>query len=444
MRRARRPRRVRPGRREHDRPPLGDHVQPRGLPAERLVRLDEARAVGERHGRARAGERQRWRRTSASRPPTRSRSARTPPTRSPTATATRRTRSTRRRSPTARACCSREEYYAGPRPVGLLPRAAGVARLRPRHARLQRRPARQPDRRCACSSATRTSCARRCRSALGIDGASISLGGTEQLSAGQLHAVDIDISTSAGWQAYQDFLAIGRRCPRTGRRARRTRRLRGRQLLRRDERRGRARPDHGRRPRSAPPRAAGSRPRTPTGTSRPSVHLALQQRRPRHPGVARRRRGPDRRPEYALTCIGADELAARERCSTLDGDERQRSARRRQRAGSTSTTATSRTLRELALGDLPTRSPLNGGDPSAEDIAASLEDGDGVVEYDGVEYAFDPGSPGSRRRQTPEEILVALYTSAPPRPGGLLQQLGDLLRNQDAELPGELAAPDCD
>ena len=58
-----------------------------------------------------------------------------------------------------------------------------------------------------------------------------------------------------------------------------------------------------------------------------------------------------------------------------------------------------------------------------------------------MEYAFEPWLMGLAGAQTPEEILVALYSA--PSTGYLLTQLTDLLRNQDADLPGDLAAPDC-
>ncbi len=44
---------------------------------------------------------------------------------------------------------------------------------------------------------------------LGYKDASIALGNTKDLSNGKLHAVDIDISNQAGWDAYQAFLSSG-------------------------------------------------------------------------------------------------------------------------------------------------------------------------------------------------------------------------------------------
>ena len=50
---------------------------------------------------------------------------------------------------------------------------------------------------------------------IGTDAAGVALAAGAELSDGTLHSVDVDISSSAGWKAYQDFLESGR-LPRTG------------------------------------------------------------------------------------------------------------------------------------------------------------------------------------------------------------------------------------
>ena len=50
---------------------------------------------------------------------------------------------------------------------------------------------------------------------VGNDAAGVALAAGAELSDGKLHSVDIDISTNAGWQAYQSFLKSGR-LPREG------------------------------------------------------------------------------------------------------------------------------------------------------------------------------------------------------------------------------------
>ena len=276
---------------------------------------------------------------------------------------------------------------------------------------------------------------------LGVDGASISLGGTEQLSSGQLHAVDIDISTSAGWQAYQDFLGSGE-LPRDG--VAGTTNPTDSEVVNYSDQTsaevevgpvtvgGLVGSSEGRRIDTTD--ADGNV--TSLFTSRyNSVGLVIQASRDADGN-------PTGDPSYALTFLGADETLL-ENLRALDGD---RGSIPEDGNGRIDFTAGDlEAMRELALGDLRDQVALNGGDPGIEDIAASLEDGDGVVEYDGVEYAFDPWITGIASAATPEEILVALYTyGAAQSPNGLLQQLGDLLLNQDAELPGEVAAPDCD
>jgi hypothetical protein len=276
---------------------------------------------------------------------------------------------------------------------------------------------------------------------LGVDGASISLGGTEQLSSGQLHAVDIDISTSAGWQAYQDFLASGE-LPRDGV-AGTTNPTDSEVVSYSDQTSaevevgpvtvgGLVGSSEGRRIDTTD--ADGNV--TSLFTSRyNSVGLVIQASRDADGNAT----GD---PSYALTFLGADETLL-ENLRSLDGGDGSIPEDGNGRIDFTA--GDLEEMRELALGDLRDQVALNGGDPSIEDIAASLEDGDGVVDYDGVEYAFDPWITGIASAATPEEILVALYTyGGAQSPNGLLQQLGDLLLHQDAELPGELAAPDCD
>ena len=45
---------------------------------------------------------------------------------------------------------------------------------------------------------------------VGYKDVSLALGNTKDLSDGKLHAVDIDISNQAGWDAYQAFLSSGK------------------------------------------------------------------------------------------------------------------------------------------------------------------------------------------------------------------------------------------
>ena len=388
-----------PSRRTRARPCAGRRRPPtRGLPADAPVRLDHARAVGERHGRGRARERHAGGRTSASRRTTRSRSARTPPTRSPTATATRRTRSTRPRSPTARACCSREEYYAG---LGLSGsyRALQAALGYDRGTRvLERRPARQPVDRAGARRrrglrAPDAVARRRHRRRQRLDrqlGAAAARGScTRSTSTSRPRPAGTPTRTSSPRA----------RCPRTATTGTtNATRLGGPELLRRDERGGRARADQRRRP-ARLVRGPADRDHRRRRERHDRRHLPLQQRRPRHRG---RRATPTANPigeaEYALSLIGAD----RSLLETLqyEGDEGG-SCPTTARSGSTFDEGELEDLQQLALEDLADQVAVNGGDPSAEDIAASLEDGDGVVEYDGVEYAFEPWLTGLAGAQTP-------------------------------------------
>ena len=276
---------------------------------------------------------------------------------------------------------------------------------------------------------------------LGVDGASLSLGGNEQLSSGELHAVDIDISTSAGWAAYQAFLGTGE-LPRAGTPG--TTNPTSSEVVNYSDQTsaevevgpvtvgGLVGSSEGRRIDTTD--ADGDV--TSLFTSRyNSVGLVIQASRDADGN-------PTGDPSYALTYLGAD-AAMLENLQAADGGDGSIPSDGNGRIDFTAEDL--QDVRDLALDDLRDQVAQNGGDPSREDIAESLEDGHGVVEYDGVEYAFDPWVTGIASAETPEDILIALYTvGGAQTPNDLLQRLADLLYHQDAELPGELAAPDCD
>jgi hypothetical protein len=275
---------------------------------------------------------------------------------------------------------------------------------------------------------------------LGVEGASASLGGSEQLSEGRLHAIDIDISTSAGWAAYQDFLVSGT-LPEDGTPGT-TNPTRSEVVNYSDE--ASAEAELG--PFSGSVLLGSSEGRRIETTDADGDVETVVTARYNSVGLVVRATtdaggDPVGEAEYALTLLGADpsQLAA---LHELDGGrgELPEDGVARIDFGADDL----EDLRDLALADLADQVSAGGDEVSPEDVAESLADGDGVIEVDGVEIAADPWLAAIAAAGTPEEILVALYTVGPAStPGGLLQRLEDLLRNQDARLPGELATPDC-
>ena len=84
----------------------------------------------------------------------------------------------------------------------------------------------------------------------------------------------------------------------------------------------------------------------------------------------------------------------------------------------------------------------NGERPTREEIAESLADGDGVVEFDGAEYAFGGLESLLGAAQTPDELLLALYRGGIDAPA-VLESLINLARDQiDEDLP-LIQTPSC-
>ena len=212
-------RRVGAGRRRAQARAHADLAGRQRLPVAEPLDPDQAAARRERRGQGREGRR-RCRATSASPRSSSSPSRPTTRTTSPTATARRRTPSTRARSNGRERSSSTRTSTPASRPRAL-PRAPARAGLRRGPPRVQRRQAHRRQRRCGSWSATRTSSAG-AQARRQLKDAQRLAGQHKDLSDGKLHAVDIDISTEAGWNAYQAFLASGR-LPQPGAPARRTR-----------------------------------------------------------------------------------------------------------------------------------------------------------------------------------------------------------------------------
>jgi Flp pilus assembly pilin Flp len=66
-------------------------------------------------------------------------------------------------------------------------------------------------------------------------------------------------------------------------------------------------------------------------------------------------------------------------------------------------------LRQVALNRLADKVAMNGRRPSTDEIAQSLRDNHGIVKIDGVEYAFGGVESLLGEASTPEEALMALY-----------------------------------
>jgi hypothetical protein len=274
---------------------------------------------------------------------------------------------------------------------------------------------------------------------VGVDGASISLGGNEELSTGKLHAVDIDISTSAGWTAYQDFLNTG--------------------TLPADGTPGTSDPtsadtinysDETRIEAELGNITIGGQLGDSEGHRTETRHAdgtidVVTSARVNDVGLAIRRREDAAGnqlddPSYSLLLEGVDDSIA-ETLQQLDGDEAD--APRDGHLRIDFSASDLEDIQDIALEELADQIEMNGERPSTEEIAESLADGDGVVEIDGVQYAFGPPYTSIAAAQTPEDILVALYHLGLSDGSSAANELVNMLLARDAQLPGDLHAPDC-
>jgi hypothetical protein len=274
---------------------------------------------------------------------------------------------------------------------------------------------------------------------VGVDGAGITLGGNEELSTGKLHAVDIDISTSAGWTAYQDFLNTG--------------------TLPADGTPGTSDPtsadtinysDETRIEAELGNITIGGQLGDSEGHRTETRHAdgtidVVTSARVNDVGLAIRRREDAAGnqlddPSYSLLLEGVDDSIA-ETLQQLDGDEAD--APRDGHLRIDFSASDLEDIQDIALEELADQIEMNGERPSTEEIAESLADGDGVVEIDGVQYAFGPPYTSIAAAQTPEDILVALYHLGLSDGSSAANQLVNMLLARDAQLPGDLHAPDC-
>jgi hypothetical protein len=274
---------------------------------------------------------------------------------------------------------------------------------------------------------------------LGIDGAGISLGGSEELSSGKLHAIDIDISTEAGWNAYQSFLNSGT-LPEAGT------------------------------PGTSDPTTADTLNYsdstrieaeignvtiggllgdseghlTETRHADGTVDVVASSRNDDVGLAVRRQRDADGNevgaPTYSLLLEGVDGNSA-ETLQQLDGDEADVPPGGNLRIDFSADDLEG--FRQIALDHLADEIERNGERPSTEEIEASLADGDGIVEIDGVQYAFGPPYTDLAAAQTPEDVLIALYHLGIGNGTAAADALVNMLVLADQELPGDLHAPDC-
>jgi hypothetical protein len=277
---------------------------------------------------------------------------------------------------------------------------------------------------------------------LGVDlkVAAVALGNTKELASGRLHAVDIDISSAAGWDAYQAFLQSGK-LPRNGAPGT-ANQTRAETVKYTDTTRleakfgpvtvgGRGGSSEGRwtHTRNADGSADDVELVRYNGTS-----FAIST----HRDASGRQVGA---PTYSLLLhdlhesyipglydrTGQPPPAHAGRDVRLDFSEAQL-----------------RRLQHIALEKLADKVALNrDGRPTPEEIARSLRENHGVVEYKGVSYSFGGLETELGRARDTRDILLALYRSGFMSPNSVVEDLSLQLAGKQRDLPATIKSPSC-
>jgi hypothetical protein len=272
-----------------------------------------------------------------------------------------------------------------------------------------------------------------------FEGIGAALGNTKDLSHGNLHAVDIDVSTRAGWDAYQAFLKSGR-LP-TGRGRGTSNRTTAETVVYTDttQMEGKVGPI------TIGGRGASSEGRLTTTRradgSEETVAVARYNDTSLAITTGKDRYGRPVTPTYSL-------LLRNLHPSYIPGLYQRTGQRppenpsRNVRLDFTETQL--KQLQQIALSKLADEVERNGrGRPSNAEIARSLRENHGVVKYKGVEYAFGGLESDLGAATNPNDMLIALYRPGAITPNNVVEQLAGLLSGKQRNLPATIVNPSC-
>jgi hypothetical protein len=277
---------------------------------------------------------------------------------------------------------------------------------------------------------------------LGVDlkVAAVALGNTKELAGGKLHAVDIDISSAAGWGAYQAFLQSGR-LPRNGAPGT-SNQTRAETVKYTDTTKleakfgpitvgGRGGSSEGRwtHTRNADGSTDDVENVRYNGTS-----IAIST----HHDASGRQVGA---PTYSLLLHDVHESYLPylyERTGRRMPADPSRDVRL------DFTEAQLELLQQLALEKLADKIELNrDGRPTPEELARSLRENHGIVKYKGVSYSFGGLETELGMAADPRAMLLALYRTGFMSPNNVVEMLSLLLVGEQRDLPATIKDPTC-
>jgi hypothetical protein len=270
--------------------------------------------------------------------------------------------------------------------------------------------------------------------------ASLSIGNSKELSDGKLHAIDIDISTEAGWNAYQRFIATGK-LPQPGSAATmnptKAETVRYTDTTELEAKFG---------PISIGGRGSSSEGRylktenLATGTTTYTTNVRYNNSSFTLSNEEDANGNLVGTPRYSLMLHDIDPsywplLYDRMGQKPPSGDPPED-------LRIDFTEAELRQLQDLALNRIAERIAMGrDGRPSIEEIREGMDNG--TIEWDGATYAFTGLESGLASAKDPAEMLIALYRDGFMSPNRVIEDLASLTVGQTREWPGTINLPSC-
>jgi hypothetical protein len=271
--------------------------------------------------------------------------------------------------------------------------------------------------------------------------ASLSVGNSKELSDGKLHAIDIDISTEAGWNAYQRFIATGK-LPQPGTAAT-TNPTKAETVRYTDTTEFEAKFG----PVTVGGRGSSSEGRylktenLATGTTTYSTNARYNDTSLTYAFEEDANGNPTGTPRYSLMLHDVhdsyipmlyDRMGQKQPAGDPPKDIR-----------IDFTEAELRELQELALTRIGERMSMDGDErPTNDEIRRSMQP-DGTLDLDGATYALTGLQSMLASAKDPFEMLAALYRAGFNSPNMVIEDLAHLVAGSQYEFPGTINQPSC-
>jgi hypothetical protein len=280
------------------------------------------------------------------------------------------------------------------------------------------------------------------RLGISLGDAGVSIGNSKDLSDGRLEAIDLDISTAAGWNAYQAFVESGE-LPNPG--APGTSSPTRSQVVRYTDSTEFSAKLGGLSIGGPGASSEGRWVETENlidGTTEYTAHVRYNDTSFAIVTTEDADGDPVGAPRYSLMLHGVHEsyiptLYERTGAEPPEGDPPSD-------IRIDFTEADLQELQDLALSRLADQIELNrNGRPTNDEIRESIQENHGVIEHEGVQYDFGGLESALAMATTPDEILAALYRSGFYSPNNVFEELALLTAGEQFEWPGTVNLPSC-